>query len=61
MDWFIDNWEKIGVIYLLLIKLITAIRDVIDKTPATDDNFFEKMVTVLNSTLKYLVFGKRPA
>lgn len=46
-------------IYLGVVKLITGIRDAIDKTPESDDNWFEKMSSILKKTLGYLA-GFRP-
>lgn len=47
------------VIYLLSVKLIVGVRDAIDKTPASDDNWFEKAATILGKTIGYLA-GFRP-
>lgn len=47
------------VIYLLVVKLIVGVRDAIDKTPTSDDNFFEKAATILGKTIGYLA-GFRP-
>jgi len=55
-----DHWVEITVVYLAFAKFITAIRDVLDKTPQSDDNWFEKMVTLLNKLGSYLLTGKRP-
>lgn len=55
-----DNWIQITVIYLAFAKFITAIRDVLDKTPASDDNLFEKICTLINKLGAYLLTGKRP-
>lgn len=46
-------------IYLVVVKAIVGIRDAIDKTPATDDNWFEKAATILGKTIGYLA-GFRP-
>ncbi len=47
------------VIYLLVVKLIVGVRDAIDKTPASDDNWFEKASSILGKTIGYLA-GFRP-
>lgn len=47
-------------IYLGVVKLLQGIRDSIDKTPAEDDNWFERLVTILGKTLGYLG-GVRPS
>jgi hypothetical protein len=59
VNWFKDNWVSVGVIYLAAIKLLQAIRDAIDKTPASDDNWFEKLVTILTKAAGQLFLGKR--
>lgn len=46
-------------IYLVTVKALQGIRDAIDKTPATDDNAFERIVTILGKTIGYLG-GVRP-
>ena len=60
MDLIREHWLEITVLYLAFAKFITAIRDVLDKTPATDDNLFEKIVTILNKLGAYLLTGQRP-
>lgn len=60
VTWLSENWEKILLVYLAVIKLLTTIRDVIDKTPGEDTNWFERTVTVLNKTTGALLMGKRP-
>jgi len=60
IQFFRDHWVEITVVYLAFAKFITAIRDVIDKTPTTDDNLFEKICTLLNKLGAYLLTGKRP-
>lgn len=47
-------------IYLASVKLLQGIRDAIDKTPTEDNNWFERMVTILGKTLGYLG-GIRPS
>ena len=54
-----DHWVEIGVALLGIHTLLKAIRDAIDKTPQTDDNAFEKFVSLSGKVLGYL-FGKRP-
>ena len=46
-------------IYLVTVKALQGIRDAIDKTPASDDNIFERIVTILGKTIGYLG-GVRP-
>lgn len=54
------DWEKAALIYLLSVKFITGLRDAIDKTPATDDNIFERIASILTKTLSYVTLGSRP-
>ena len=60
MDWLQQNWVTIVAVYLAVHKFLVAIRDVLDKTPATDDNIFEKAVTILGKLGGYLITGSRP-
>lgn len=53
-----NNWVAIGVIALAFHTFLKAVRDAIDKTPATDDNWFEKFVTIFGKAVAYLG-GKR--
>lgn len=55
-----ENWIQITVVYLAFAKFITALRDVLDKTPQTDDNLFEKLCTIVNKLGAYLLTGQRP-
>lgn len=47
-------------IYLVAVKALQGVRDAIDKTPASDDNIFERAVTILGKTIGYLG-GVRPS
>ena len=60
IQWVQNNWPAIIAIYLAFHKVLVAIRDAIDKTPATDDNWFEKTVTVIGKISGYLITGIRP-
>lgn len=46
-------------IYVAVVTAIKGIRDAIDTTPATDDNIFEKVATILWKTVGYVI-GIRP-
>lgn len=46
-------------IYLVTVKFLQGVRDAVDKTPLTDDNWFERTVTILGKTIGYLG-GVRP-
>ena len=54
-----NHWVEIGVALLGIHTLLKGIRDAIDKTPQSDDNVFEKFVSLSGKILGYL-FGKRP-
>ena len=56
-----DNWDKIAIVYLAVHKLIVTLRDILDKTPNTDDNILERIVTLSGKLADYLIKGKRPA
>ena len=60
ISWFQNNWVGIIAVYLALHKFLVAVRDSIDKTPGSDDNWFEKMVTVMGKLGGYLITGQRP-
>jgi hypothetical protein len=60
ITWFQQNWVGIIAVYLAVHKFLVAVRDVLDKTPGTDDNAFEKAVTIMGKLGGYLVTGKRP-
>ena len=59
IQWFQTNWVQIGVIALALHTFLKAIRAAIDKTPNSDDNWFEKLVSFLGKIVNYLATGKR--
>jgi hypothetical protein len=59
--WFQANWVGIIAVFLALHKILVSIRDILDKTPQTDDNWFEKFVTVVGKLVGYLGTGKRPS
>lgn len=59
MEWIQQNWVAIGVVVLGIHATLKGLRDAIDKTPATDDNWFERGVTIMGKLVGYL-FGKRP-
>ena len=54
------QWGAVGIGYLLFIKVITTLRDVLDKTPLTDDNAWERACTILSKLGSALITGKRP-
>lgn len=58
--WFQTNWVQITVVGLAVSKILTVVRDAIDKTPNTDDNWFERTVTIINKVAAQLLTGKRP-
>lgn len=58
--WFQNNWVGIIAVYLAVHKFAVSVRDVLDKTPDTDDNWFERLVTIMGKLAGYLVTAKRP-
>lgn len=60
IQWVQANWAAIIAVYLAIHKLLVAIRDVLDKTPASDDNWFERAVTIFGKLGGYLITGVRP-
>lgn len=59
ISWFQTNWVQMTVIALAFQTFLKAIRDAVDKTPETDDNWFEKMCTVIGKVIAYITTGKR--
>lgn len=54
-------WVGMAIMgYLVFHKIITGIRDAIDKTPDTDDTPFERFVTISKKVAKFLGAGARP-
>ena len=48
-------WVVAGVtIFIALHTILKAVRDAIDKTPETDDNIFERTVTIAGKAAAYL-------
>lgn len=60
IQWVQTNWAAVIAVYLAVHKLLVAIRDVLDKTPNTDDTWFEKAVTIMGKLGGYLLTGARP-
>jgi hypothetical protein len=54
------DYEKVILYYLLAVKVITTVRDALDKTPQTDDNLVERIVTLLQKVGSALLTGQRP-
>lgn len=61
MEWFNSiNWVQVGVGYVLSIQIMKAVRDVLDATPQTDDNAWERACTIITKLGEVLLTGKRP-
>lgn len=54
-----ENWVQITVLVVAFHTFLKAVRDAIDKTPETDDNIFEKAVTIIGRVVAYIATGKR--
>lgn len=54
------NWVAIVAVAVAFHTAARGIRDAIDKTPATDDNVFERFVTISGKAVDYIVKAKRP-
>lgn len=59
MEWLQTHWVEIVAGYLLFVKVVTTLRDAIDSTPGTDDNWFERACTVLSKLGAALTTGRR--
>lgn len=57
---WVSLFTTISAVYLLFYVFIKGVRDVLDKTPETDDNWFEKTVTILGKLAALFIKGKRP-
>lgn len=57
IKWLSNNWLAVAVAVSISLK---AFRDAFDKTPATDDNLFERIVTIVSKAVASLTTGKRP-
>lgn len=61
MEWlntFAQDHAWVGLVIASVLALHTglkALRDAIDTTPESDDNLFEKTVTIMGKVTKYLV------
>lgn len=60
MEWIQKHWTEIVAGYVLFIQVMKAVRDAIDTTPNTDDNWFERACTVASKLLASLTTGARP-
>jgi len=58
-QWWQSHWVGIGVIYLMVIKVLTAIQDAIDATPK-DAPILRKIVNVMNAVAQQIFLGNRP-
>lgn len=48
-------WVGAAIIIVIAVHtILKAVRDAIDKTPETDDNKFERFVTIMGKVAKYL-------
>lgn len=54
------HWETILLVAIALNTFLKAIRDALDKTPETDDNLVERVLSVFTKALGYLLLAKRP-
>lgn len=60
MDWIKDNYLVIWVAFLQFAVFMKNTRDAIDRTPLIDDNWFERIVTIIGKIVAALTVGKRP-
>jgi hypothetical protein len=59
MEWIQSHWVEIVAGYVLFIQVMKAIRDAIDTTPGTDDNWFERACTIMQKLGATLITGQR--
>ncbi len=60
MEWIQSHWVEIAAGYVLFIQVMKAIRDAIDTTPESDDNWFERACTIMGKLGAALITGQRP-
>ena len=60
MEWINNiDWVKVGLGYVMFIQVMKAIRDAIDSTPESDDNWFERACTIMSKLGATLITGQR--
>ena len=59
MNWITQHWAEILLGYVTFIQVTKAIRDAIDTTPGTDDNWFERACTIMGKLGAALITGQR--
>ena len=59
MEWIQSHWVGIVAGYVLFIQVMKAIRDAIDTTPESDDNWFERACTIMGKLGATLITGQR--
>ena len=54
---FVKNidWEKAIILLLLVQNFVKGLRDALDTTPQTDDNVLERIATVFQKVVGYLL------
>lgn len=59
MGFIQEHWAEILVVVLVIQNVAKGIRDAIDTTPETDDNVFERVLTIINKVTSYVLMAKR--
>lgn len=60
IEWIQSNWVQVVAGYVFFIQVMKAVRDAVDTTPLTDDNWFERTCTVMSKLTASLLTGARP-
>jgi hypothetical protein len=60
IQWWQEHWVGICAGYVLFIQVMKALRDAIDTSPSTDDNWFERACTIMSKLGASLMTGARP-
>ena len=55
IDFVLRNWEKVFIVMIVIQNLVKGLRDALDNTPETDDNWLEKACTVFSKVMAYLI------
>jgi hypothetical protein len=60
-NWIVNHLTGLGVLYLLLIKVLTIVQDAVDAQPKDLKPPFGKLIYYMNAIGQALTIGNRPA
>ena len=59
-NFVINHWAEIGVVYLIVLKVLTAVQDAVDAEPSGLKPPFGKVLYYIKAIGGYLGLGNRP-